>query len=206
MTEKKEPKFIGRYGEVLENVTEYPKWKPSKPGLKGMIADIPDAKLYGEKEKWRQLSVIFEVSKKTNKKNGAYIVFNKTCLFNNNLNPEELLPTCLDKNHDYPYLVFECNYNEDVLHGKEIYFVEKWGALGTEDFLNRFPHRTSRTFIRGKRMGQSKIKKRLRIAEKSTDLRELFSDNSVKEAIKTGSLLKVKSAMTRALKKKEMGE
>ncbi len=189
-TKKEEPKYIGRYGEVLEDVKEIERPKNSSKlmRLTGWGIDV----------KGIRRQVEFDVSRKTGKKCGFYYI----------LRPKE------EQNEDYHLLgigcIEVCQYLNDLLHGDDTYY-DMHGKERTIRFLRGRRLEGERlssvcTDIRSTSIGEAEGEKRKNAARKSHDIRKLFSNTSVLEAIKTGNVLKVKSAMTRAIKKKEMGE
>ncbi|MBR6412625.1 MAG: hypothetical protein IKS41_05650 [Alphaproteobacteria bacterium] len=185
-TKKEEPKYIGRYGEVLEDVKEW-----------GSTIDDPSEPIclrgWGVDENGVKREVLFHVSRKTGKKCGRYLIYR----------PKE------EGGRRSP-IIEVCNYLNDLLHGDDVFY-NSWGTEIKEIYFLRGRQLNGKGYIGnayngGPIFGEEEKRARKNTAEKSRDLRELFSDTSVKEAIKTGNILKVKSAMTRALKKKEMGE
>ena len=202
MTKKKEPQYVGRYGEVLEGVEEDKcllvngKWESAS------TPEILNLRGWGIDKDGIKRRVRFSVSRKTGKKCGWYNIYRSK---------EELE----ESRGDHP-LMEKCKYLNDLPHGSDIFYDPYGFVIDTIRFLRgrQLKGKDSFRIYSGFKVGfdggevrfVDEEGKRDDIAEKSQNLRELFSDVSVKEAIKTGSLVKVKTAMTRALKKKEMGE
>ena len=161
----KDVKFVGRYGEELQEVRE----------VKDLFqeTEIPEGRKfligYGQDKSGNKRLVLFYVSRKTNKKEGIY-----------RITLAEKLPM------KFPYdMLLECNYNADHLNGLE------------RDYKNNiFTY-----WSKGKQVESPAVRKDLASRKKS--LRKLFSNPTVQEAIKTGNLLKIKTAMTKALGSRE---
>ena len=189
MTEKKEPKFIGRYGEVLENV------KCIEPDCYRNGSTAPPNKgthMYMRGEcaltKHESGTACFLVSKKTGKKDGFYSV--RTIL------TKEQRDALGRKAARYTEYVEECHFLNDVLHGKEEhYYICHFGTQFDIGGLDGTVFET--TWYRGKEISGKRAEK----GREAKGLRRLLSLPSVQKAIKAGDVLKVKSAMTRALKK-----
>ena len=202
-TKKEEPKYMGRYGEVLEDVHEDRSLLVQLDN--GETVPYSDPKVldlvgWGIDEKGVKRRVRFDVSRKTGKKCGFYGIYRSR---------EELNELSIN---DYPNntRVEECHYLNDLLHGDDI-FIDGRGRIIKKICFLRGRQLNGKGYIGnaydgGPIFGEVEKRARKNTAEKSRNLRRLFSDASVKEAIKTGNLLKVKTAMTRAIKKKEMDE
>ena len=179
MAEKKEEtKYIGRYGEVLKDVREidrdeiYQKYHPYIIQLEDWHHPRRVMEAVGLDAEGKTAQVLFEVSKKSGRIDGEYIV---------------LRPKCPDGSE----YIESFNYKEGLLHGKEFHERQK-GVFRSMGHVVQWRH--------GKKVNTT-LDAADYIAQDSKTLRRLFSDASVKEAIKTGSLLKVKTAMTQAIKK-----
>ncbi len=194
-TKKEEPKYIGRYGEVLEDVQEV----TDKEVIRRLMAykdDKDPIKRFFEGtglDAWgRKRKVMFSVDKRTNKKQGRYVIFDTEI-------GKEKTPIALIKSSEHVEI---CNYVNDLLHGETLF--GRPSLLGPEKLIH---------FHRGKKLSETEYEERGAKSEKARDIRKLLSDASVVEAIKTGDPVKVKSAITRAItgtpkrrKSKGMGE
>ena len=140
----------------------------------------------GIDEKGLERKVIFHVSRKTGKKCGGYTIYRP--------GNEHLVP------------IENCCYLNDLLHGDDVFYGQ--GCVAKKICFLRGKQLKGENLMceGGHTFGEVEKRARKNTAEKSHSLRKLLSNASVSEAIKTGNVLKVKSAMTRALKKKEIGE
>ena len=179
MTEKKEPEYIGRYGEVLEGV-EFADNTPDHDGRLMLTG-------YGLDKAGVKSEVVFHISAKTGKKDGIYFITRKT------------------ENGKEEYTE-ESMYENGVLNGKESHHHYVRGPL------NEHTVTFETSWVHGKNIEE--LKKREKTAKKSKDIREIFSDRSVKETVAKligarpeskeaeKALLALKSVMTRARIKK----
>ena len=218
MTKKKEPKYIGRYGEILKDVEEdrrlindeWVAWHPNP--------ELLPLKGWGIDENGVKREVRFSVSRKTGKKCGEYLIYRPKeevkrhhSSFNSNL--LKCYPT-LEESIDpgcYPLIIERCDYQNDLPHGNDVFYNASGEITKIICFLRgrelKGEDSQGETWLNHVQLvGEKERTERKNAAEKSLNLRKLFSNASVLKAIKTGDVVKVKSAMTRALKKKEMGE
>ena len=177
-----EQKYIGRYGEILENVQEcsvdYLNRELSNitklPSSESLTEDRITMHGWGINKNGERAHIIFQVSKKTGKKEGCYIV-DKYVTYKNGFQ---------ERLSEISY------YQIDLLNGREYHYDS-----------------TGRQTIAEWHLGKKTNLDKRRIAAKNvTVLRQLFSDTSVKKIISSGDIVKIKSALTRALKKRELGE
>ncbi|MBR6232163.1 MAG: hypothetical protein IKQ99_03595 [Alphaproteobacteria bacterium] len=195
---KEEPKYIGRYGEVLEDVEEIESpIDPSEPiRLRG----------WGVDEKGVKREVVFQVSRKTGKKHGYYLIL---------LSKEE--------KKKMPYAcepVESCWYISDKLNGEDRICLQQPTPLTHGSYKRTY-------FLRGRQLegreiehyqydctedilGRIEKEEREEGSVKAHDIRKFLEDSSIIEAIKTGDPVKVRNAAARVAiknaKKKEMGE
>lgn len=195
---KEEAKYIGRYGEVLDSVREITdtneikkfaskfKITPKRRFMEGVGLNKFGDKAY----------VRFVISKETGKKEGLYAIVSK--VENHEGRYYEALRSF------YNTFIEESVFQNDVLHGSERhYYTTNNKKLNTE-LADDTVYTT--VWRHGTNIGAAGISKRKDVAKEVKSLLKLFSDASVKEAVETGNIFKVKRAMTRAVKKKEMGE
>lgn len=111
MTEKKEPQYIGRYGEVLKRVKRQHNPAYEKVEQRTWIMEGIGLDEFGNKRK-----VIFEVSRKTNKKLGFYSILRP--------NREQSDPKARSVMgcHLRPHLIEQCHYSNDSLHGYDTFY------------------------------------------------------------------------------------
>lgn len=195
MTEKKE-KFIGRHGEVIQNVKikgfcdNKGKPVPEKKADHILIAGI------GKDMKGRKANVRFTVLKESHIKDGMYEITRE-------LPPSE------------SGLSFTSDYREDLrylngrLHGKEKVWVCA-GPLASRTLKTTYwqrgkecPRLPFKPLFFGRR-GSETAYIRDKQSEAAHDIRKLLEDASVVKAIKTGDPVKVRNAATRVAMKAAM--
>ena len=189
MLEKKEQEYIGRYGEILENVREIKDSYffsdencifPRKNNM--LILEGIGLNKKGEKRK-----VIFQVSTKSHTKEGPYEIL---------YTPQEeqlLAPIYPGSEGNLPKAEEICYYVNDRLHGEDRFYhpwVYSMGYRGMEPDYSLF-------FYRGRQMGSAEGWEREEMAKKALAIRRLLSDPSIVEAIKTANPLEVKNTATR---------
>lgn len=198
MTEKKEPEYIGRYGEVLEDVQE------TKESLKKRDPKTRTLEAIGLDDKGNKRRVVFQVSRKTNRKYGSYLIL---------MSEEE--------KKKWPYAcepVERCQYINDRLDGEDCICLRQPHPLSHGSYKRTY-------FLRGRQLegkeiehynencteeifGRVEKKKREQKTKKARDIRKFLEDASIVEAIKTGDPVKVRNVAARvamrSAKKKDM--
>ena len=196
MAKKKEPEFIGRHGEVIQNVKikgfcdNNGKRVPEKKADHVLITGI------GKDMKGRKANVRFTVLKESHIKDGMYEITRE-------LPPSE------------SGLSFTSDYREDLrylngrLHGKEQVWVCA-GPMASHTLKTtywqrgkecpRLPATWRFLGMRGSETAYIKEKQ----AKSAHDIRKLLEDASVVKAIKTGDPVKVRNAATRVAMKATM--
>ena len=175
MAEKEEkPKYIGRYGEVLEITKE------CRASWLGDTHKYVEGK--GIDKDGNPATVVFTVSLKTGKIDGKYGIERETS------------KECDGEDASIYEFYCESSYFKDgVLHGEEegCYQGVHRGVVVRSPWKEVF----NRTWVRGRSIEGKKED----IVRAAKTTRQLLSDSSVLAAIRTGDPLKVKSAMTRAI-------
>ena len=105
MTEKNEPQYIGRYGEVLENVHEMEHSLEEKNPKTRTLGAI------GLDERGVKRRIMFDISRKTGKKCGRYYIYHPK---------EEQKGTRFNS-----CLIEQCFFLNDLLHRDDIFYNER---------------------------------------------------------------------------------
>ena len=196
MTKKKEPKYIGRYGEEIQNVKiegfcdkdgeRVPEGKANHILITGM----------GRDAKGRKAKVRFTVLKKNHIKDGMYEIRRK-------ISPGEFGPS-FDKGSLY---IEDSRYLNGRLHGEEEIWVRGTASVLNQMVLKRIYWRQSKKrdsdYLTESRYEEIRDGQ----AEYARGIRKLLEDASVVKAVKTGDPVKVRNATARAAMKiaKEKG-